>query len=80
MQTHPMQHLQSRGGSLTSQKGTPEDHLLEEEEEDPRHARPDHPLEVVEVVEVAEVAEEEEEGAERSHYPDTHLLSQLKNF
>ena len=73
-----MHHLKSRGGSLTSQKGTPEDHLQEEEEEDPRHVRQDHPREA-EVAEVAEVAEEEE-GVERSHYPDTHLLSQLKNF
>ena len=73
-----MYHLKSRGGSLTSQKGTPEDHLQVEEEEDPRHVRPDHPPEV-EVVEVAEVAEGEG-GVERSHYPDTHLPNQLKNF
>ena len=65
-----MYHLNSRGGSLTSQKGTPEDHLQEEEEEDPHHVRPDHPPEVA----------EEEGGVERSHYPDTHLPNQLKNF
>ena len=76
MQIHPMHHLKSRGGSLTFQKETPEDHLLGEEKEDPRHVRQDHPPEEVEVVEAAEVAE----GAERSHYPDTHLLNQLKNF
>ena len=81
MQTHPMHHPKSQGGSLTSQKETPEDHLQEEEEEDPRHMRQDHPPEVVEVVEVAEVAEAEgEEGVERSHYPDTHPLNQLRNF
>ena len=79
MQTHPMHHLKSRGGSLTSQKGTPEDHLQEEEEEDPRHVRPDHPPEVAEVAEVAEAAEAEE-GVERSHYPGTHRPNQLKNF
>ena len=76
MQTHPMHHLKSRGGSLTSQKGTPEDHLLEEEEEDPHHACQDHPPVVVEAAEVVE----EGEGVERSHYPDTHLPNQLKNF
>ena len=79
MQTHPMHHLKSRGGSLTSQKGTPEDHLREEEEEDPRHVCRDHPQEVEEVAEVAEEAEEAV-GEERSHYPDTHPLSRLKNF
>ena len=78
MQTHPRHHLKSRGGSLTSQKETPEAHLLEEEEEDPRHVRQDH-LPEAGVVEEAEGAEEEE-GVERSHYPDTHLLNQLKNF
>ena len=78
MQIHPMHHLKSRGGSLTSQKGTPEGHLQEEEEEDPRPVHLDHPPEV-EVVEEAEVAEEEG-GVERSHYPDMHLPNQLKNF
>ena len=81
MQTHPTHHLKSRGGSLTSQNGTPKDHL-QEEEEDPRHVRPDHPpeaevVEVAEEVEVAEVAEEE--GVEHSHYPDTHLPNRQKN-
>ena len=76
MQTHLMRHLKSRGGSLTSRIGTPEDHLPGEEEEDPRHAHQDHPAEVAEVAEVAEEAE----GGEHSHYPDTHLLSQLKSF
>ena len=79
MQTHPMHHPKSQGGSLTSQKETPEDHLQEEEEGDPRHVRQDHPPAAAEVAEVAEVAEEEE-GVERSHYPDTHPLNQLKNF
>ena len=80
MRTHPTHHLKSRGGSLTSRKGTPEDHLREEEEEDPHHAHQDHPQEEEEVVEVAAEAEEEEEGAERSLYPDMHLLNQLRNF
>ena len=46
------------------------------------HGCQDHPLEEAEVVEAAEVAvgAEEEEGVERSHYPDTHPLNQLKNF
>ena len=79
MQIHLMQHPKSQGGSLTSRKGTPEDRLQEEEEEDPRHVRQDHLPEVGEVVEVVEGAEEEE-GVERSHYPDTHLLNRLKNF
>ena len=74
-----MYHLKSQGGSLTSQKETPEDHLQEEEEEDPRHVRQDHPPEVVEVEEVVEGAEGEE-GVERSHYPGTHPLNRLKNF
>jgi hypothetical protein len=62
MRIHPTHHLKSRGGSLTSQKETPEDHL-QEEEEDPRHARQDHPPEAVEAVEVVEAAEEAEEEA-----------------
>ena len=61
-----------------SQKGTPEDHLPEEEEEDPHHVRRDHPQEVEEAVAVAEEAEEA--GEERSRYPDTHPLSRPKNF
>ena len=85
MRTHPMHHLKSRGGSLTSQKGTPEDHLQEEEEEDHRHAPHDHPQEVVEVVEVVEAVEEvagaEAEAAEEHfHCQDTHLPTQLKSF
>ena len=82
MRTHPMHHLKSRGGSLMSQKETPEDHLLEEEEEDSRHVRQDRPLEVVEAAEVEEVAEVEgvAEEAERFHYPDTPPLNQLKSF
>ena len=69
-----MHHLKSRGGSLTSQIGTPEDHLPGEEEEDPHHTHQDHPPEVAEVAEVVEVVEVAE-GAEHSHYLDTHLLT-----
>ena len=72
-------HLRSHDGSLTFPTGTPEDHPRGEEEENHHHVPQDHPPEVVEVVEVVEVAEEEE-GVECSHYPDTHLPNQLKNF
>ena len=78
---HPTHRLKSRGGSLTFQTEILKGHLRVEEGH--HHAPQGHlqEEEVVEVVEV-EVVEVEVAGAveEHSHYPDTHLPNQLKNF
>ena len=76
MQTHPMHHLKSRGGSLTFQTGTLEDHPQEGGD---HHREPqDHPWEE-EGVEAAEAVEAEAEE-EHFHYQDMRLPSQLKSF
>ena len=84
--THPRHRLKSRGGSLTSQTGTPEDRLPKGAEEDHRRTLQDHlqGVGVVEeevVVEAVEAVVEavEEAVEEHSHYLDTHLPNQLKN-
>ena len=81
MLTRPMGHPKSRGGSLTFQTETLEDHPLEEGEGDHRSTIQDH-LQAAEAGVVAEAGEAEvEEGAEEHfHRLDTHLPIQLKSF